>query len=67
MKAEYFKDGIDKRDQWTYPLEETLFHQFIIGSLQIAFRNIMEMKIVGHKNIPQYGAAIIAAFLYGQS
>jgi len=61
MTVEYYNDGNDKRDQWTYPLKETRFHQFLIGSLQIAFRNIMEMEILGHENIPKNGAAIIAA------
>lgn len=61
MIAAPLKDKVDIRENIIYPLEETRFHKFFIGSLKVVFSNIMELDIIGLDNIPKDKAAILAA------
>jgi 1-acyl-sn-glycerol-3-phosphate acyltransferase len=52
---------IDPRNQFYYPLEETGFHRIVVNSFRVIFKSIMALEISGEKNLPEEGAAIVAA------
>lgn len=51
----------DPRMKINYPLVETRFHRFLVGSLRILFNGIMTLENVGKGEIPKNGQVIIAA------
>lgn len=61
MITSSLKNDIDFRNQLTYPLNETYFHQVIVNLLRFIFRKIMILKVEGVENIPSIGPGIIAA------